>query len=294
MYFRPLFTGFCHIVAPHQILATMGKPGPKPKQSKQQPQRLAPQGRAGGPKRTPKHIADAVAGQDLYNVADIIATQLCKNASGVPERQWLVRWEGYGPEGDTWEPLGNLAGCEAFVRRFEDEQRKKEEADAKEKELARKEKQLHKTTAAAAATAAPETVGSIQQVDLSPLPFVSTHLLCYPRCHLLPHYRNLSHNTGRSGHLWCGVHFGNQVTSQRVHLNWIMARPVDKKSHIAVAPRLCVITSDTATKPGMCKRQPRRRLVCNQNWQWTMTMWLILMVQQPCGQRSASIQRTVP
>ena len=33
--------------------------------------------------------------------------------------QYLVRWQGYGPEHDTWEPLSNLANAQDPLRDFE-------------------------------------------------------------------------------------------------------------------------------------------------------------------------------
>ena len=67
----------------------------------------------GGIQRTPLHACDKAANQDLY---DIIAEYQDK---GVPK--YLVRWKGFGPEDDTWEPIEYLAGAEDYIARFVEE-----------------------------------------------------------------------------------------------------------------------------------------------------------------------------
>ncbi|KAL5505608.1 hypothetical protein EMCRGX_G007072 [Ephydatia muelleri] len=77
---------------------------------------VKPHGKPGGIQRTPLHAYDKAANQDLYNVQDIIAE---RQEKGVPK--YLVRWEGFGPEDDTWEPMEHLAGAEEYIARFVEE-----------------------------------------------------------------------------------------------------------------------------------------------------------------------------
>ena len=77
---------------------------------------VKPHGKPGGIQRTPLHAYDKAANQDLYNVQDIIAE---RQEKGVPK--YLVRWEGFGPEDDTWEPIEHLAGAEDYIARFVEE-----------------------------------------------------------------------------------------------------------------------------------------------------------------------------
>ena len=69
---------------------------------------------------------DPAAQVSKHKCADIIAE---KFESGI--RKWLVRWEGFEAAADTWEPIENLAGCEDFIARFNEEREKgNEEARA--------------------------------------------------------------------------------------------------------------------------------------------------------------------
>ncbi|KAL5486756.1 hypothetical protein EMCRGX_G019277 [Ephydatia muelleri] len=77
---------------------------------------VKPHGKPGGIQRTPLHAYDKAANQDLYNVQDIIAE---RQEKGVPK--YLVRWEGFEPEDDTWEPIEHLAGAEDYIARFVEE-----------------------------------------------------------------------------------------------------------------------------------------------------------------------------
>ena len=77
---------------------------------------MKPHGKPGGIQRTPLHPYHKAANQDLYNIQDIIAERPEK---GVPK--YLLRWKGFGPEDDTWEPVEHLAGAEDYIARFVEE-----------------------------------------------------------------------------------------------------------------------------------------------------------------------------
>uniref|UniRef100_A0A147APX0 Chromodomain Y like n=1 Tax=Fundulus heteroclitus TaxID=8078 RepID=A0A147APX0_FUNHE len=55
-----------------------------------------------------------MATEELYEVERIIDKR--KNRKGKVE--YLVRWRGYGSEGDTWEPEGHLSTCMSYVHEF--------------------------------------------------------------------------------------------------------------------------------------------------------------------------------
>ncbi|XP_053739876.1 chromodomain Y-like protein [Synchiropus splendidus] len=55
-----------------------------------------------------------MATEDLYEVEQILDRR--KNKKGRVE--YLVRWRGYGPEGDTWEPESHMTTCMVYVHDF--------------------------------------------------------------------------------------------------------------------------------------------------------------------------------
>lgn len=59
--------------------------------------------------------ADADAGVELYDVEAILGERVQGGAI-----VYLVKWEGYGPEWNTWEPSGNLATCTVFIAHIRD------------------------------------------------------------------------------------------------------------------------------------------------------------------------------
>ena len=141
----------------------MGNRGVKPK-PKAPATRLPAKGKPGQPRRTPQHIADPAGLCDTYDVEDIIAERMAENDKGNSEKQWLVQWKGFPASVQTWEPLENLSGCEAFIARFNEEREANERADlekrkrtrdAQEEERQKKEKSESGTALLDSATSAP-------------------------------------------------------------------------------------------------------------------------------------------
>jgi hypothetical protein len=48
-----------------------------------------------------------------YEVREVLGERTVNNRT-----EYLVRWEGYGPEDDTWEPKENLHNAQGAIRRF--------------------------------------------------------------------------------------------------------------------------------------------------------------------------------
>ncbi|KAJ8337135.1 hypothetical protein SKAU_G00383550 [Synaphobranchus kaupii] len=55
-----------------------------------------------------------MASEELYEVEKIVGKR--KNKKG--KMEYLVRWRGYGFEGDTWEPETHLSNCIEFIHEF--------------------------------------------------------------------------------------------------------------------------------------------------------------------------------
>ncbi|EPS58007.1 chromomethylase, partial [Genlisea aurea] len=64
--------------------------------------------------------SDTDAGDsEVYEVGKIVAVSHGDpNKSGKPGLHFKIRWKGYGPGDDTWEPLEGLSGCKEKLKEF--------------------------------------------------------------------------------------------------------------------------------------------------------------------------------
>ena len=62
---------------------------------------------------------------DVYIVDRLLSRRKSPNGRGV---EYLVRWQGYGPDGDTWEPSAHILDADV-IRKFEEDQLLTELAD---------------------------------------------------------------------------------------------------------------------------------------------------------------------
>jgi hypothetical protein len=65
-----------------------------------------------------------IEGEEEYEVASILDSRRRRN-----KVQYLVHWEGYGPEDDTWEPVGMLEGAHDLLDEFHKNYPKKPRAE---------------------------------------------------------------------------------------------------------------------------------------------------------------------
>jgi hypothetical protein len=82
-----------------------GKPKAQPKKAACPAAVMKPQGKT--TKRTPTSAFDGAAGKDIYEPEKIMGERLAKGVT-----QYQVKWVGWEPKDNTWEPIEHLAGCE--------------------------------------------------------------------------------------------------------------------------------------------------------------------------------------
>jgi Chromo (CHRromatin Organisation MOdifier) domain len=77
------------------------------------------------PRKTRKGNSD-----DVYVVAKILARRPLRNKKKrLLERdyEYLIRWKGFGADGDTWEPFANLIDCPLKLQEFRNKMNKKKQ-----------------------------------------------------------------------------------------------------------------------------------------------------------------------
>ncbi|GMK55240.1 hypothetical protein CspeluHIS016_0202960 [Cutaneotrichosporon spelunceum] len=67
------------------------------------------------------HVHVSALAEDVFHVEAIVGRSLhpAKTPTGEDEYFYLVRWEGYDPTHDTWEPRSNLANSNEAIREYE-------------------------------------------------------------------------------------------------------------------------------------------------------------------------------
>ena len=73
----------------------------------------------------------SVLGDDIFIVEKILKKKRMEDG----EVRYLVKWEGYGAEENTWEPPGNFSGCPHVLENFEQKLRGKVERRGRKKKL---------------------------------------------------------------------------------------------------------------------------------------------------------------
>jgi hypothetical protein len=59
---------------------------------------------------------EIIGGEEEHQVSAILDKRKFRG-----QTQYRIRWEGYGAEEDTWEPIMNLQGSKQLIEQFEQE-----------------------------------------------------------------------------------------------------------------------------------------------------------------------------
>ncbi|KAK3253564.1 hypothetical protein CYMTET_37187 [Cymbomonas tetramitiformis] len=118
-------------------------------------QRLRAEGK-GSTKRTKKSHFDPVNGEEEYFVVRSIKSE----RASYGETQWLVGWDGFATDDDTWEPIEHLAGYEAEISAYRAEEQARIQAIENDV-LAKKRKSMSASTTSEGSREG--TCGSVQE-----------------------------------------------------------------------------------------------------------------------------------
>lgn len=84
-------------------------------------------------------LQNAKKSNDEYEVEAVIGKREKKSKDGVKVK-YLIRWKGWGEEGDTWEPEETLKHCNDLIRAFNKKNSKSSKAAPKKKVTNKKRK----------------------------------------------------------------------------------------------------------------------------------------------------------
>ncbi len=65
----------------------------------------------------PPPLPEVIEGEVEYVVESILNHRVL-GAGKRPRKQYLVKWEGYGPEHNSWEPEAHLVRCDEALREY--------------------------------------------------------------------------------------------------------------------------------------------------------------------------------
>ena len=69
----------------------------------------------------PPPVTILLDGEEEFEVDSVLDVR--KEPGSRSKKTYLVRWAGYGPEHDTWEPESNLQNCKNKIQAYWDKQR---------------------------------------------------------------------------------------------------------------------------------------------------------------------------
>ena len=65
----------------------------------------------------PPPVPEVIQGELEYSVESILGHRDV-GAGKRAKRQYLVKWQGYGPEHNSWEPVANLTNCDDALKAY--------------------------------------------------------------------------------------------------------------------------------------------------------------------------------